>query len=171
MPVHLSTRTLLAVLVAIVLIGLALSGVVSVRRAGTAPALRVSGGCPRHVRPVVLFGPARMIPVMRALKAQVPRVYANLTSMGHPAWPLFQVQALVRLNQLPLGGQGGGFLPPVRGLERYETLAARACGRKAAFASVLVFLQFPNCQLSCSYSWAYLTPTRAGWHLWTSYQV
>jgi hypothetical protein len=172
MPVHLSTRTLLAALVSIVLIGLAVSGVVSVRRAGTAPAIAVSGGCPRHVREVALFGPARMVPVVKAIKAQVPRVFANLTSMGHPAWRLAQVQALVRLNQLPLGGQeGSSFLPPVQGLTRYETLAARACGRTTALASVLVFLQFPECQLPCSFGWAYVTPTRAGWHLWTSYQV
>jgi hypothetical protein len=112
-----------------------------------------------------------MVPVVQAIKAQVPRVFANLTSMGHPAWRLAQVQALVRLNQLPLGGQEGGFRPPVGGLGRYSTLAARACGRTAALASVLVFLQFPECQIPCSFGWAYVTPTRAGWHLWTSSQV
>jgi hypothetical protein len=117
---------------------------------------------------VASFGPAQMVPALRALKAQIPRVYANLTSMGYPAWPHAQVAALVRLNQLPFGG---GFLPAVRGLDRYKQFAVRACGRKAELASVLVFLQFPYCQLPCSFSWAYLTPTRAGWHLWTSYQV
>ena len=166
----LSTRTLLAALLVIVLIGLAVSGVVSVRRGGTAPALAASGGCPRQVREVVLFGPARMVAVVKAVRAQVPRVFANLTSMGHPAWRLAQVQALVRLNQLPLGGEGGGFRPRVSGLGRYATLAARACGRTAELASVLVFLQFPECQLPCSFGWAYVTPTRAGWHLWTSIQ-
>lgn len=167
----LSTRSALAALVVVVVLGLGVSSVVAQRGAGTAPALTVSGGCPRAVRPVVNFGPARMIPAMRALKAQVPTVFANLTSMGHPAWPYFQVQALVRLNQLPLGGPSSGFRPPVRGLGRYGTFAARACGRKAALASVLVFLQFPSCQLPCSFGWAYLTPTRGGWHLWTSYPL
>jgi hypothetical protein len=86
-----------------------------------------------------------------------------MTSMGHLAWPGLQIQALVGLNQQPLGG---AFLPArVQGLSRYEKLAARACGTKAAHESVLVFLGFPNCQLSCAFSWAYLTPTRAGWHL------
>jgi hypothetical protein len=90
--------------------------------------------------------------------------------MGEPAWPHAQVQALVRLDQLPLSGFQGA-RPPVRGLDRYVTLAARACGRKTALSSVLVFLQFPYCQIPCSFGWAYLTPTRAGWHLWTSYKV
>jgi hypothetical protein len=109
-----------------------------------------------------------MIPALRALKAQIPRVYANLKSMGQAAWPHAQVTAFVRLNQLPLGG---GLLPTVRGLDRYKRFAIRACGRTAALASVLVFLQFPYCQIPCSFSWAYLTPTRSGWHLWTSYRV
>jgi hypothetical protein len=161
-------RTVLPSLVLGVLLGLALSGVVGVRSAGTAAPLAVGGGCPRHVKPALTFGPARWIAVTRAINAQVPRVYANLSSMGHPAWPGFQIQALVGLNQLPLGGYTR---PAVRGLDRYESFAVRACGRTAALASVLVFLQFPNCQLPCSFGWAYLTPTRAGWHLWTSYQV
>ena len=164
-------RTVATCLVLVVLIGLVCAGVVVARSAGAPRTVAVTGGCPRYVKPTVLFGPSRMIPALRALKAQVPRVFANLTSMGHPAWPNFQVQALVRLNQLPLGGPYSGFRPVVRGLDRYETLAARACGRKAAIESVLVFLQFPSCQLPCSIGWAYLTPTRAGWHLWTSYQV
>jgi hypothetical protein len=166
----LSQRTVMACLVGVVVLGVACWGAVAVRGAGTAPALAVSGGCPREVRPAVTFGPARMIAVLRALKAQVPRVYANLTSMGHPAWPHFQLQALVRLDQFPLSGPRG-FLPPIRGISRYEALAARACGKKAALSSVLVFLQFPYCQLPCAVSWAYMTPTRTGWHLWTSYQV
>jgi hypothetical protein len=167
----LSTRTAVACLAVAGLLGLALSSVAAVDRTKTSPALRVTGGCPHEVRPVVDFRPARMIPALHAIKAQVPRVYAHLTSQGSPAWPHFQIQALVHLNQLPLGGPRAGIRPPVRGLGRYETFAARACGRKAALASVLVFLQFPSCQLPCSFGWAYVTPTRAGWHLWTSYQV
>jgi hypothetical protein len=163
-----SIRILLAALAVVLLLALALWGVAAVRSAATVPAAPVTGGCPREIREVAAFGPSRMIPVLRALKAQIPRVYAHLTSMGDPAWPHAQVQALVRLNQLPLGES---FLPPVRGLDRYKRFAVRACGRNAALASVLVFLQFPYCQNPCAFSWAYLTPTRAGWHLWTSYQV
>lgn len=167
----LSTRTVLAGLVVAGVLGLAFSSVAAVHRAKTSHAVRVTGGCPHEVKPVVNFGPGQMTLALYAIKAQVPRVFADLTSMGRPAWPYFQVQALVRLNQLPLGGPSGGFRPPVRGLSRYETFAARACGRKVALASVLVFLQFPSCQLPCSFGWAYVTPTRAGWHLWTSYQL
>ena len=166
-----SHRAVAACLVLAVLSGLVCAGVVVARSAGAPRPVVVTGGCPRSVKPAALFGPSRMILALRALKAQVPRVFANLTSMGHPAWPNFQLQALVRLNQLPLGGPDSGFRPAVRGLDRYETLAARACGKKVALESVLVFLQFPSCQLPCSIGWAYLTPTRAGWHLWTSYQI
>jgi len=160
-------RTYLVSLV-VALLGLGLLAAVVVRTAGTAPDLAVSGGCPKQVRQVVAFGPERMIPVMRAVKTQVPHVFANLTSMGHPAWQHVQMQAALRLNQLPLGG---GLTPPVRGLDRYEQFAVRACGRTAAQASVLVFLQFPNCQIPCAFGWAYVTPTRPGWHLWTSIQI
>jgi hypothetical protein len=50
-------------------------------------------------------------------------------------------------------------------------LAAHACGSRTADASVLVFLEFPYCQLPCAFGWAYATRTRNGWRLWTSYQV
>ena len=131
--------------------------------------MRVTGGCPRHVKPAIEFRPAQWIAINRALRAEVPRVFANLTSMGHKAWPRFQIRALIGpLNGAPLGGDVG---PPIRGFKRYVALASRACGRRAAEWSVLVILEFPNCQLSCSNGWAYLTPTQSGWHLWTSYQV
>ena len=165
----LSHRTVLLALRVMVLFGFVVSGFVVARSAGTEPSVAVTGACPQHVKPALTFGPARWIAITRAIRAQVPRVYANLTSMGHPAWPGFQIQALVGLNQQPLGGT---FRPArVRGLSRYETVGARACGRQAAHESILVFLDFPNCQLPCSVSWAYLTRTRAGWHLWTSYRV
>jgi hypothetical protein len=151
----LSNRTVLTGLAVGALLGLGLSGVVEVRNAATVPALAVSGGCPRYVKEVGTFEPPQTIAVMRALKAQVPRVYANFTSMGQPAWPRFQIQALVHLNQLPLGGRSR---PAVQGLDRYERIAVRACGRTAALASVVVFLQFPNCQLPCAFGWTYLTP-------------
>ena len=165
---HRLDRTVLAALLVAALLGIALLAAVGAWGVGrTAPALAVGGGCPRHVTPAITFGPARWIVVLRAVRTQVPRVFADLTSMGHPAWQRVQVQALVGLNQLPLGTYTR---PAVRGLDRYERFAIRACGRSTAGASVLVFLQFPNCQLPCSFGWAYVTPTRAGWHLWTSYR-
>jgi hypothetical protein len=68
--------------------------------------------------------------------------------MGHKAWPRFQIRALIGpLNGAPLGGDVG---PPIRGFMRYVALASRACGPRAAEWSVLVILEFPNCQLPCS---------------------
>jgi hypothetical protein len=163
----LSHRTALAGLVGAAVVGVACWSALAAHSPKTRAALNVGGGCPRHVKRVADFEPAQAIAVLRAVKAQVPRVYANLTSMGHPAWRRFQVQALVHLDQLSLGGG----LSAVRGLRRYETVAARACGKTAAIASVLVFLEFPNCQLPCAFGSAYVTPTRSGWHLWTSYQI
>jgi hypothetical protein len=61
--------------------------------------------------------------------------------------------------------------PPVRGFKRYSALAASACRQRAADNSVLVFLEFPNCQSPRAYGWAYLTLTRKGWHLWASHPV
>lgn len=166
----LSPRSVMACLG--VLAGLALVAVVAAHPVRSAPARAsaraVTGGCPRHVKPAIDYGPARWIAISRALKAEVPRVYANLTSMGHKAWPRFHIRASIVLTTGPVGADFG---PPVRGFKRYVALAARACGPRAASSSVLVFLEFPNCQLSCSNSWAYLTPTQSGWHLWTSYQV
>ena len=166
----LSHRTALTGTVAVFVLGVAFWSAVTVRGAGTGDAVAVTGSCPRHLKVGGTFEPPRMIAILRALKAQVPRVFRNLTSMGDPAWPHANVQALVRLDQLPLSGFQGT-RPPVRGLNQYVTLAARACGKKTALSSVLVFIQFPLCQSPCSFGWAYLTPTRAGWHLWTSYKV
>ena len=165
----LSSRTLVAGVVGVSLLGVASWSAVAVSSSGTSPALAVSGGCPRHLKVPGTSEPQQMIPILRALKAQIPRVFRNLTSMGQPAWQHAQAQAFVRLDQLPLGGQGAR--PSVRGLDRYVALAARACGRKIALSSVLVFLQFPYCQIPCSLGWAYVTPTKAGWHVWTSYKA
>jgi hypothetical protein len=162
----LSHRAVVACLA--LLIGLALLVAGTARPVRSAPARAVTGGCPQNVTAAISFGPRRWVAISRALQAQVPRVYANLTSMGHIAWPGFQIRALVLLSGGPLGADFG---PAIRGFKNYVTLAARACGLRAADNSVLVFLQFPNCQLPCSNSWAYLTFTRKGWHLWTSYQV
>jgi hypothetical protein len=132
-------------------------------------AVRVTGGCPRQAKAAIQFGPAQWVAINRAIRAEVPRVFADLTSMGHKAWPGFQIRAVIApLGGAPLGADAG---PPIRGFKRYVALASRACGRRAAEWSALVILQFPNCQLPCSNGWAYLTPTQRGWHLWSSYQV
>jgi hypothetical protein len=104
--------------------------------------------------------------VAAAVRAQVPRVYADLTSMGQPAWPHFQVQAMIVMDQIPLAQISG---PRIFGLKRYVELAARRCGRATALSSVLVFLEFPLCQIPCSEDWAYVARTRRGWRLWTSH--
>jgi hypothetical protein len=166
----LSHRTVLAGTVAAIVLGVACWSAVTAGNAGTSDAVVVTGGCPRHLKLGATFEPVRMIPLFRALKAQIPRVFRNLSSMGDPAWPHANVQALVRLDQLPLSGFQGT-RPPVRGLDQYVRFAARACGKKTALSSVLVFIQFPLCQIPCSFGWAYLTPTRAGWRLWTSYTL
>jgi hypothetical protein len=124
--------------------------------------------CPRQVMPLITMPPQVMSGVARAVRTQVPHVFAHLTSMGHPAWPHFQVAALIvlRRGELTLGSE-----PPIRGLGRYARVATRACGSRTAAASVLVLLEFPYCQLPCAFGWAYATRTRNGWRLWTSYQV
>jgi hypothetical protein len=165
----LSPRPLVVCLGLFALVGLV--AVVKARPVRSAPpsALRVTGGCPRHVKPAIEFGPAQWVAINRAIGAEVPRVFADLTSMGHKAWPRFQIRAVIApLGGAPLGNDVG---PPIRGFKRYVAMASRACGRRAAEWSALVILQFPNCQLPCSNGWAYLTPTHTGWHLWTSYQV
>ena len=152
---------------------LGLAVVLTTPLAASAPARTatpaVVGGCPQQVIPLLTSRPGRMIAVTRAVKAQVPRVYEHLTSMGHRAWPGFEIDAFVVLNRLPLSF--GSAPTRIRGLGKHEELAARACGTRTARASVLVFLEFPNCQLPCSFGWAYVTRTRRGWHLWTSYRA
>jgi hypothetical protein len=128
----------------------------------------VPDGCPRHVLPLITTEPRVMLSIAHAVQTQVPHVFARLTSMGHPAWPHFEIDALIVLGR---GQLTFGFEPPLRGLGRYAKIAERACGMRTARASVLVFLDFPYCQLPCAFGWAYVTRTRRRWRLWTSYQV
>lgn len=88
--------------------------------------------------------------------------------MGHPAWRHVEVSAVVSLAQLPLGQ---GWLHRIGGFKYYVAAATRACGKATAHRSLLVFLFFPECQLPCAPSFAFVTATRRGWYLWTSYQV
>jgi hypothetical protein len=88
--------------------------------------------------------------------------------MGRPAWRHVEVTGVVSLAQLPVAQ---GWLHRVRGLKYYVAAATRACGEAAALRSLLVFLWFPECQIPCAPSFAFATPTRRGWYLWTSYQV
>ena len=123
----------------------------------------IYGRCPERVDERLLFlRPASAIALVRAVKARVPRLYADLTSMGHRAWPGFTIAALISLRATP------NYALPHRigGTQPYFSIAKRACGFKTAFASVLVFLDFPNCQLPCSRSWVYATSTARGWHVW-----
>ena len=72
--------------------------------------MRVTGGCPRQAKPAIQFGPAQWVAINRAIRAEVPRVFADLTSMGHKAWPGFQIRAVIA----PLGGAplGADAVPP-----------------------------------------------------------
>jgi hypothetical protein len=131
-------------------------------RAGTRAAVSsIQGGCPKRVDQRLLRpGAARA--VLDAVQARVPRLYAHLTSMGHRAWHGFSISAVVNLREPPQWP-----LPyRIRGIERYFSIAERACGSTTAISSVLVFLHFPNCQTPCSESWVYATSTTNGWLVW-----
>src|SRR5207245_2252090 len=125
------------------------------------------GGCPAHV--VARFStPNDFVAATEAIRSQVPRVYATLRSMGQPAWPHVEVVALINLGATPLGP---GWLHRIDGFEYYRTSATHACGQATALRSLLAFLWFPECQIPCAPSFAFVTPTRRGWYLWTSYRV
>jgi len=123
-------------------------------------------GCPRAIRPVQA-APEVAAAEARAVRAQVPHAFAHLRSMGRPAWQHVQLLALATLGTDPTSG----WLPRLRGFERYVRDATSACGARVAGNSTLVLLVFPECQLRCAPQYAYLTPTRRGWYLWTSYRV
>jgi hypothetical protein len=62
-----------------------------------------------------------------AVHAQIPRVFKNLTSMGHPAWPRARIEALVSTG-------GTSYDPsrwprPLGGVARYASIATNACGK------------------------------------------
>jgi hypothetical protein len=103
-----------------------------------------------------------------AVRAQVPRVFKGLTSQGHVAWHHAGISGLISV--FGTGFAPGGFPPRLEGTNYYEKTAARACGQATARASLVAFLNFPDCQLACAYGFAYVTKTRRGWYMWTSYR-
>jgi hypothetical protein len=68
---------------------------------------------------------------------------------------------IVFLNQLPIT-----LGPKLPALDRYVEIAKRDCGRAVALSSALALLQFPECQIPCSFGYAYVTRTRRGWRVW-----
>ena len=102
------------------------------------------------------------------MRAQVPRVFKGLTSQGHVAWHHAGISGLISV--FGTGFAPGGFPPRLEGTNYYEKTAARACGQATARASLVAFLNFPDCQLACAYGFAYVTKTRRGWYMWTSYR-
>ena len=120
--------------------------------------------CPRQPVALVDAGPTTTVEIGQALRRQIPHVFAHFTSQGERAWPHFQVEAIVILNQLPLGG---GLGPKLPALNRYVNTASRRCGKRVAEASALALLQFPECQIPCSFGYAYVTGTRRGWRVWS----
>jgi hypothetical protein len=135
----------------------------------TSPATTTHGwpdGCPRNARTEFAW-PTDVVAVTQAVRSQVPRVFANLTSMGRPAWHHVQLKAVI-----DLGGQPApGWLHRIRGLDYYRAAATRACGKEAMLSSMLALLYFPECQLPCAPQFAFATATRARWYLWTSYRI
>jgi hypothetical protein len=126
-------------------------------------------GCPRHPVREPGWTPLDLARAAKAVHAQVHRVFGNLTSQGHAAWHDALVSALVATSGTGYGP--GGSPPPLKGTHHYQQAAIHACGRTTASASLVAFIYFPYCQLACSYNFAYITKTRRGWYLWTSYQV
>ena len=155
------SRTVMCGLV--VALALAALAATSSRGGNAARVSLVRGGCPKGVNEHLLFlRPQPAVALVRAVHARVPRLYADLTSMGHAAWPGFTISALINLRQPPTDP-----LPyRITGTDPYFSIAKRACGSKAAITSVLVFLEFPNCQIPCGQSWVFATSTASGWHVW-----
>jgi hypothetical protein len=155
------------------LIGVAVSvGAISIaaglaHSAGTRQYKAWPSGCPRH--PVANFQltATGFTAAAKAVKAQIPRVFKGLSSMGDPAWPHAIIAALVSTAGTPTNDEN--WPPPLRGVRHYETVAKIACGATVESASLVAFLYFPGCQIPCDSDFAYITRTRRGWVLWTSH--
>src|SRR6266550_14693 len=91
----LSPRPAIACLGLVALVALVAVVVAHPVRSAPTRVMRVTGGCPRHVKPAIEFRPPQWIAINRALRAEGPPRLANLTSMGHKAWPPFQIRALI----------------------------------------------------------------------------
>jgi hypothetical protein len=130
--------------------------------AGDARRPTVRGGCPRDVKRIGYLAPSAFVAATRAAKAQVPRVFRGVESQGTPATDLFEIQGvMLLLPQISL-------IPKISGLQHYYSDARRACGKRAASSTLLVLL-YLGCQIPCSEAWAYATPTKRGWHVWSTW--
>jgi hypothetical protein len=104
-------------------------------------------------------GIANTVALVEALRRDVPRAFHNLTSMGQPAWPNYDVSALYSL--------ASASAKEPRPTHRAWLRARRLCGAGTASRSWAVTLYFPLCQLPCAGPWtAYLSRTPRGWVLW-----
>jgi hypothetical protein len=161
-----SRITLAAVVVAVA--GAVTASALSFSTGSTASHGAWPGVCPRH--PVALgLTPNELAAASNAVRTQTPRVFNGLTSQGHVAWHHPGVTALISV--FGTGFSPGGFPPGLKGTAYYERTATRACGKATARASLVAFLTFPDCQAACAYTFAYVTRTRRGWYMWTSYRV
>jgi hypothetical protein len=162
-------RKWLLVIAAVVVAGVATASGLSLAATSASPSHGWPSGCPRHPVPEPGWNPLDLAKAAKAFHAQVRRVFGHLTSQGHAAWHDATISALVATSGTGYGP--GGSPPPLKGTRFYQQAAVRACGRTIASASLVAFVYFPYCQLACSYTFAYVTRTRRGWYMWTSYRV
>jgi hypothetical protein len=116
-----------------------------------------TSGCP-----AALFSrrssPAVIQAISAALVREVPVVYREKKSQGRVAWRNYEVALLAPLFPT--------WEPEPRLIKRYANAAKSRCGASVAEASWVALLSFPECQIPCSQSVAFLARTRSGWHIW-----
>lgn len=99
------------------------------------------------------------VAMVAALRRDVPRAFRNLTSMGEPAWPKYDVSALYSLVS--------GSAKEPAATHRAWLRARKLCGAETASRSWAVTLYFPLCQIPCAGpGTAYLARSPRGWSLW-----
>jgi hypothetical protein len=114
--------------------------------------------CPRDPAATLYLRPTAYPLLLAAVRRDVPRFFAGLTSMGSPGWPGYQLVGI-----FPLGGQ---LYPEPNFVKSRRLLATRLCGRDVAAVTVDIELQFPNCQIPCSRGYLFFALTRRGWRAW-----
>jgi hypothetical protein len=123
----------------------------------TMRAARQSTGCP-----AALFSrrssPAVIQAISAALVREVPVVYRNKNSQGRVAWRNYQVALLAPLFPT--------WEPEPQLIKSYGKAVKQRCGSSVAEASWVALLNFPECQIPCSQSVAFVARTRHGWHIW-----
>jgi hypothetical protein len=161
-----SPRRALLVGIAVVAAGISVAAGLA-HSAGTHQHKAWPSGCPRH--PVASFEltAAGFTSAAKSVRAQIPRVYKRLSSMGDPAWPHAIIEALVSTAGTPTNDEN--WPRPLGGVDHYATIAKNTCGATVESASLVAFLYFPACQIPCDSDFAYVTRTRRGWRLWTSH--